>query len=445
MNRNRKAVWGWALYDWANSAFATTVMAGFFPVFFKTYWCHGVDAVTSTARLGFGNSLASICVALLSPVLGAVADRGSARKRFLMMFTYLGVLSTALLYLVREGHWRFALAAYAFGAIGFSGANTFYDSLLPGITNHRNMDFVSSLGYSLGYLGGGVLFLINVLMTQMPSTFGFADTAHAVRFAFLSVAVWWGGFTLVTMAWVPEGTPASPAATARERIAQGLAQLATTFRHLRHMRPVLVFLLAYWCYIDGVDTIMRMAVDYGMALGFSPGDLIKALLIVQFVGFPAALLTGLAAGTWKIRTVLFGCIGMYLLVTLWGVTMTHTREFYLLAVMIGCVQGGVQALSRSYYCRLIPANHAAQFYGFYNMLGRFSAIAGPALMACVGLAVKHLLLPASPTAEQMHHAGTLASRAGLASVAVLFAAGAVLLGCVDEKRAGDEAAFLSRL
>ena len=201
---DRKAVWGWALYDWANSAFATTVMAGFFPVFFKQYWSHGADVNLSTAQLALGNSVAGIAMALLAPVLGAVADRSAVTKRLLLLFAYLGVLATAALYWVERGCWQWAIVLYAIGVVGFSGANVFYDALLPSVAPAGRLDTVSSLGYALGYLGGGLLFLVNVLMATRPEWFGIADSAAAVRLSFVSVAVWWGGFSLFTLAWVPE-------------------------------------------------------------------------------------------------------------------------------------------------------------------------------------------------------------------------------------------------
>jgi UMF1 family MFS transporter len=189
MKKEKKVVWGWAMYDWANSAFATTVMAGFFPVFFKQYWSYGTDVNVSTAQLGFGNSIAGLVVALMAPVLGAIADRGSAKKKFLVFFAYLGVLMTASLFLVQKGQWAWAIFIYAMGIVGFSGANVFYDSLLPHVAKEDQVDYVSGLGFSMGYLGGGLLFLINVLMTLMPERFGLAGPSQAVRYAFLSVAL----------------------------------------------------------------------------------------------------------------------------------------------------------------------------------------------------------------------------------------------------------------
>jgi UMF1 family MFS transporter len=281
--RYEKTIWGWAIYDWANSAFATTVMAGFFPIFFKQFWSYGADVNLSTAKLGFGNSIASLLVALMAPILGAIADQGSVKKRFLLFFAYLGALMTAALFFVPKGHWAPAITFYAVGIIGFSGANIFYDALLPTVAKEEDIDFVSGFGFSLGYLGGGLLFLLNVLMTLMPEKFGLTDPAVAVRTAFLSVAIWWGFFTLFTLWWVPESRHSSSIRKGRGMVREGLRQLRGTFHKVRHLKVVFLFLVAYWFYIDGVDTIIRMAVDYGLSLGFASNDLIVALLITQFI------------------------------------------------------------------------------------------------------------------------------------------------------------------
>jgi len=431
------------MYDWANSAFATTVMAGFFPIFFKQYWSYGVDVNMSTAQLGFGNSLASLFVALMAPFLGAIADKGSAKKKFLLFFAYLGVLMTAGLFLVHKGQWGMAIFVYVMGIIGFSGANVFYDAILPGITGEDKVDYVSSLGFSMGYLGGGLLFLINVLMTLMPQKFGLPDVTAAVRVSFLSVAFWWGLFTIFTIAWVPEGKSTAKVKSGESIVTAGIKQLMNTFKKVRHLKTVFLFLLAYWFYIDGVDTIIRMAVDYGLSLGFESNDLIVALLLVQFVGFPAALVFGKLGERWGVRKAIYLAIGIYMCVTIWGTMMTRKEEFYILAAVIGLVQGGIQALSRSYYSRLIPKSQAAEYYGFYNMLGKFAAIIGPALMGIVGLIVRRMLMPPSPTTEQMISIGQLASRWSIGSISILFIVGVVLFYFVDEEKGKEQAKYLA--
>jgi len=443
LNSDQKAVWGWAMYDWANSAYVTTVMAGFFPVFFKQYWSYGADVNLSTAQLGFGNSIASLIVALMAPILGAIADKGSAKKKFMLLFAYLGVLMSIGLFMVAKGQWAMAIFVYAMGIIGFSGANVFYDSLLPSVADEKKIDYVSSLGFSMGYLGGGLLFLVNVLMTLMPQKFGLPDVAAAVRVSFLTVAAWWGLFTIFAIAWVKEAKTASPPAAGETIVRAGFRQLGGTFKRLRHMKVVLLFLLAYWFYIDGVDTIIRMAVDYGLSLGFESSDLIVALLIVQFVGFPAALAYGKLGQKWGVRKAIYLGIAIYMAVTVYGTMMTAKHEFYILAVVIGLVQGGIQALSRSYYSRLIPKDKAAEFYGFYNMLGKFAVIMGPALMAIVGLIARRIMMPPSPTEAQLIAIGQTASRWSIGSILILFIIGAVLFYFVDEEKGRAQAAYLS--
>ena len=443
MGKNRKAVWGWVMYDWANSAFATTVMAGFFPIFFKQYWSHGADVNASTAQLGFGNSIASLMVALMAPILGAIADKGSTKKKFLIIFAYLGVLMTAALFLVQKGQWVWAIFIYAMGIIGFSGANIFYDSLLPSVADEKKIDYVSGLGFSMGYLGGGLLFLVNVLMTLMPQKFGLPDATAAVRFAFVSVALWWGLFTFFTIFWLPEKKASALKEKDESVVVAGFRQFAGTFKKVRHLKVVFLFLLAYWLYIDGVDTIIRMAVDYGLSLGFESKDLIVALLIVQFIGFPAALVFGKLGERWSVRKSIYLAIFIYMAVTIGGAMMTQKTEFYILAVVIGLVQGGIQALSRSYYSRLIPKNQAAEYYGFYNMFGKLAAIFGPALMGFVGLIVRRILMPASPTAAQVVAVGQLASRWGIASILILFVIGAIIFCFVDEEKGKAQAALLA--
>ncbi|MFQ5843013.1 MAG: MFS transporter, partial [Thermodesulfobacteriota bacterium] len=285
---DKKAIFGWSMYDWANSAFATTVMAGFFPIFFKQFWSVGADTTVSTARLGLANSIASITVALSAPILGAIADKGTSKKKFLLFFTYMGIVITASLYMVSKGNWPMAVVLYVLASIGFSGGNIFYDALITIVASERKLDFVSALGFSLGYLGGGILFAVNVWMTLSPETFGFGNAGEAVRFSFLSVGIWWGVFSIPLLLFVKE--PSGKAAkSGLNMVKAGFTQLRETFQEVRHLKTIFLFLVAYWLYIDGVDTIVRMAVDYGISIGFKSNDLIVALLIVQFVGFPAAI------------------------------------------------------------------------------------------------------------------------------------------------------------
>lgn len=429
---SKKAIFGWAMYDWANSAFATTIIAGFFPVFFKQFWSTGVDTTVSTARLGMANSAASIVIALLAPILGAIADKGSSKKKFLLFFAYMGAVMTSSLYMVSRGNWPAAIILYVLATIGFSGGNIFYDALITGVASEKKMDFVSALGFSMGYLGGGILFAVNIWMTLRPEFFGFADSAAAVKFSFCTVGVWWAVFSVPLLLFVKETEKKETKSTVNV-VRAGIKQFRETFKEIRHLKTIFLFLAAYWLYIDGVDTIVHMAVDYGMSIGFKAEDLIVALLITQFVGFPSAIGFGYLGGRIGAKRAIFTAIAVYLFVSIWGAFMQDKNEFYMLAVIIGLVQGGIQALSRSFFAKIIPVDKSAEYFGFYNMLGKFAAVIGPALMAGAGLFVK-----------SMGYSSNTASRTGIISISLLFIAGGILLYFVDEKKGREEAEYLSQ-
>lgn len=411
-----RQILAWAIYDWANSAFATTVMAGFFPLFFKQYWSAGLESTESTFHLGAGNAVASLLIVLTAPLLGAIADQGSLRKRFLFLFALIGIVATAALSGVGKGEWLAAMMFFVVATIGFMGANVFYDALLVTVAEEEDWDVVSALGFALGYLGGGILFAINVAMFSSPEFFGLIDGAEAVQLSFITVAVWWLLFSMPLMLLVKE--PKLPTTVSGLAVARaGYVQLIETFNHIRKLRIVFIFLLAYWMYIDGVDTIVRMAVDYGLSIGLEQEHLITALLITQFVGFPAALGFGMIAkkmgsgGEGAKRGILLA-IGVYIVATIGAFFMDTSQEFYALAVTIGLVQGGVQALSRSLYARLIPSSKSAEFFGFYNMLGKFAAVVGPLMVGVVSIASGD-------------------HRLGILSIIILFIAGAWLLLKID--------------
>ncbi len=418
----RREIFGWCMYDWANSAFATTVMAGFFPVFFKMFWSHGTDVTVSTARLGLANSITGLIIALLAPLFGAIADRGASKKKFLLFFAYMGVVMTSALYLVSKGNWQVAVLVYVLATVGFSGGNIFYDALITGVASEDNLDSVSALGFSAGYLGGGILFALNVWMVLRPELFGFADSGESVRFSFLSVGIWWALFSIPLFLFVKEpGIKVHQ--SGRDIVTAGFSQLKETFREVRSHKNIFLFLGAYWLYIDGVDTIIRMAVDYGISIGFEPNDLIMALLITQFVGFPSTfgfIYLGRKAGT---KGAIFLAIAVYMFVCLWGAFMQKKVEFYILAVIIGLVQGGIQAFSRSFYATIIPVAKSAEYFGFYNMLGKFAVILGPVFMGGVGLLVRSIGYSSNTT-----------SRVSIMAIAILFLAGGGLFYFVKGER-----------
>jgi UMF1 family MFS transporter len=409
----------WALYDWANSAFATTVMAGFFPVFFKQYWASDLGVTDSTFWLGAANSFAAVLVVLFAPIIGVWSDRVGMKKRLLFLFATLGIFMTGGLFLVQQGFWQIALMLYVLAVIGFSSANVAYDALLPHVVGKDSPERLSALGFALGYLGGGVLFALNVWMVLQPGWFGLADSAEAVRWSFLMVALWWALFSLPVLLFVRD----HPDGQARRSILSVWRELAATWRELRALPMAFTFLIAYWLYIDGVDTIVRMAVDYGLSLGFESNDLLTALLITQFVGFPAALAFGYLGTRIGAKRGIWLAIVVYILVVFWAWRMQSSSEFYALAVVIGLVQGGIQALSRALFSRLIPAQRAGRYFGLYNMMGKFAAVIGPVMVGWTAV------LFDSP-------------RAGILSVLLLFLMAAAFLSRVDVQLGERQAAKL---
>ena len=369
----------WALYDWGNSAFATTVVAGFFPIFFREFWSVDVEGVQTTFRLGVASSISSLIIVVLAPVIGAIADRAGIKKKLLMIFAFIGILSTFGLFLVQQGFWLPAIILFSVGAIGFSGANVFYDALLIDVApSSDRIHFVSGLGYGLGYLGGGLLFAVNVFMVLQPEMFGLADAGQAVRISFVTVAVWWAVFSIPILLFVDERKPENK--SSRGSISAGIVQLKNTFREIRTKRTIMIFLFAYWFYIDGVDTIFRMSVDYGLSIGFDANDLIVALLMVQFIAFPAAIVFGRIGQKIGAKKGIYIGIFVYIVATIWAYFMSSGVEFFILAGLIGLVIGGIQALSRSLLGQLIPPEQSGEYFGFFNMVGKSAAVIGPLLV-----------------------------------------------------------------
>lgn len=410
---NRKVL-SWAMYDWANSAYATAVLAGFFPIFFKSYWASELPATESTFKLGMANSIAGVTIVVLAPVLGAIADAGGLRKRFLLFFTILGASMTAGLAFIPYAETTMAVMLFIFASIGFLGSMVFYDSLIITVVDEEGYDLASAFGYALGYLGGGILFAGTVVMTLNPELFGLADDAQAVKLSFFIVGLWWILFAIPLMKNVPEARIRNKASFF-EIILAALTQLKDTFVQIKKLRYVFIFLIAYWLYIDGVDTIVVMAVDYGAALNFPQDSLIIALLITQFVGFPAALLFGILGQKFSAKRAILFAISVYVGVTVFAYWMDAVHEFYVLAIVIGLVQGGIQSMSRSLYASMIPPDKSAEFFGFYNMIGKFAAIIGPTLVGTVAL------LSGS-------------SRIGILSISGLLLTGGVILLFVDVEK-----------
>jgi UMF1 family MFS transporter len=409
-----KSAWSWALYDWANSAFATTVMAGFFPLFFKSYWASNLSDAESTFAIGSVNSLVGLLIAFSAPVLGALADAGDSKRKFLFSFAFLGIIATGYLFFIPESSWKLAVVFYGIGVIGFSGGNIFYDSLLVTVSKEKERNRVSALGFSLGYLGGGILFLLNVAMFLYPNWFGLENQIEAVLWSFLSVAVWWLIFSLPIYLNVKEPVQNASKKQINTVIADAFENLLNTAKSIKKFKSAVIFLLAYFLYMDGVDTIIRMATSYGSDIGLSATSMIQALLLTQFIGFPATLVFGYYADRFGYKYSLSFAIIVYIFVVLFSAQMDTAFEFYVVASVVGLVQGGVQAISRSFFSTLIPENKAAEFFGFYNFIGKSSVFLGPFMVSGIAL------ITGSPSY-------------GILSLLILFIPGLILLWLVPEK------------
>ncbi len=409
-----KKILSWALYDWGNSAFATTIMAGFFPVFLKEYWGKGVNPSHTTAQLGTTLSLASFGIALISPFLGVLSDSQGSKKRFLFVAMLFGVAGCGALATLQQGQWVQALFIYGFTYMAFNASCVFYDSLLPSIARGTEMDYASSVGYSFGYLGGGLLFLINVMWFLKPEWFGFSDGIMAVKASFISVGLWWFIFTFPLMKNVPEPKVLQKNSLGLWRMTlESITILKATFKDLLKNKNILTFMVSYWLFIDGVYTVITMAVDFGIGLGLESKDLISALLITQFIGFPFAWIFGLLTPKFGCRKPILFCILVYSVAVILATQMSQAWHFYVLAAVIGMVQGGVQSLSRSLFGNMVPAEKAGEYFAFFNLVGKFASIFGPLLVAGTVLLTGH-------------------QRLGMMGLLVLFIVGGALLFRVQE-------------
>lgn len=388
---HRPELRAWALYDWANSAFMTTVIAAVFPIYYSKVAAAGLDEPTAAFRFSLATTIALALVAVTAPPLGALADVAPLKKRLLFAFQAVALIATASMAFIGEGDWALALVLFAIGNLGISGAFTFYDSLLPHIARPDELDRVSSAGYALGYLGGGLLLAVNLAWIQKPGWFGFADAGAATRASFVSVAVWWLVFSIPLFRQVPEppmrrggaggGGEARPGAAVLVR--RSFSQLWGTLRELRRFRQAFLLLLAFLIYNDGIGTIIRMASLYGAQVGIASQHLILALLLVQFVGVPFAFLFARLAARLGAKPSILIALAVYVAVSVLGYRMRTAADFYLLAILVGMVQGGSQALSRSLFAAMIPRQKSSEFFGFFAVFEKFAGIFGPALFASV--------------------------------------------------------------
>lgn len=369
----------WIFYDWANSAFSAIVAAIILPVFFKSMAeSSGVSAVNATAYWGYATSLGTLICAVLAPFLGTLGDFRGMKKKLFTAFMLLGVVSTFLLALTNS--WQGLLLFYVLGTLGFSGSCIYYDSFLLDVTDVSRMDRVSSVGYGLGYIGGSTIpLVISLVLIQFGSGFG-VPTMLATKFSFILTAVWWLVFTIPMLRHVQQKHAIEPD---RDMFAHTLRNMKHTLSMIVKNRSILFFVIAYFFYIDGVGTIIHMATVFGSSCGLDSMDLMVVLLVVQIVAFPFAILYGRLADRFGSRRMILFGIATYIVVCMLGFNLKEMKDFLLLAVLVGTAQGGIQALSRSFYGKLVPAEHASEYFGFFDVFGKFSAVIGPALFGVV--------------------------------------------------------------
>lgn len=412
---HRKELRSWALYDWANSAFATTVMAAVLPVYYVGVAGSTLEGNVATSYWAYTTSIALILVVAVSPILGAMADYMGAKKRFLAGFMCLGVLGSLGLGFVGPGQWALASVFFIVGNIGFTGSVVFYGSLLPHIASDDELDRVATGGWAVGYVGGGLLLAINAAMILKPSLFGLADAAAASRASFITVAVWWALFSIPILRDVAE----PPRRVEPDEIGSGLGPLRIGFRRLaetaaeiRRYRQLVIFLAAYFMYTDGIGTIVKMAGAYGTELGLGAGAVIGALLVVQFVGVPFTFAFGALADRIGAKRGILVALVVYAFISVFGYFITEAWHFWALAAAVGTVQGGAQALSRGLFASMIPRAKSSEFFSFYGVFEKMAGILGPIVFG---------------VASQVTGTG----RIGILAIVTFFVLGIALLGRVD--------------
>lgn len=370
----------WILYDWANSAYSIAITTAILPIFFKDVVAKGVDPNMSTAYWGYASSLSTLLISILAPILGAIADYKNFKKRLFTGFFFVGVVATGLLVTLNQGDFIKCIVIYTLSVIGFSGANIFYDAFLVDVTEEKKMDWISSLGFGFGYIGSTIPFIVGIIFIMKPSLIGLGSTVAATKLAFFITAVWWLIFTIPMIKNVKQKYYIEPS---KHVMKESLSRLLDTIKHVKEYKVIFMFLIAYFFYIDGVSTIIRMSSVYGRDVGISGNNLLIILLVVQFVAFPFAILYGKLAEKYSAKTMLLIGIVIYTGLTFYAYFIKSVLGYWILAMLVASSQGGIQALSRSFYGKIIPKNKSSEFFGLYNILGRFSSILGPFLMAIV--------------------------------------------------------------
>jgi len=415
------SVKSWILYSWADSAFALCILAGFFPILFRNYYLSPELVADSTAKLGFANGISGIIAALLCPVFAAIIAQKDSRQKSLAIFSLLGIFSVILMYFVQIGEHIQALILFIIANIFYRLSNMCHDTLLPAVAIPKNRHRISAIGFSAGYLGGAIIFALNIFMVSNPSFFGFHDTVSAAKFCILIAGLWWFVFSLpIYFSKIPR-QPQNIENSALNSFWKSLKETAIFAWKKPQIR---IFLIAYWFYIDGVHSFVMMAADYGLTLGFSPERLMVSLLVVQLTAFPFAVIAGLAAHKFGAKKILFVSIAIYTAITLSAAwTMNYEWQFTMYSVLIGLVQGGIQAVSRSYFSIIIPQDKQTELFGLFNMIGRFAVATGPLLIA-VSIVM----------AQNLGFEGITPQRIGISSLVLPFTIGFILLFKVKDRR-----------
>lgn len=414
----------WIFYDWANSAYTMVVTSTIMSLYFLESAGMALEGkvadptVTANAYWGFGNSFSTIVLVILSPILGTLADYKGKKKKFFNFFLWIGLISTLLLAFVPVKWWMGLLIVYVISAIGFAGSNIFYDAFLVDVSKDEDMDRVSSLGYGLGYIGSTIPFIICMVIVIL-AMYGIVpfEVTTAYRISFVITFIWWLVFSMPIIKNVHQVYGIDPEP---HYVKKSFVRIFTTLKEIKKHKAIFIFLLAYFCYIDGVDTIIKMATSYGSTVGISSVMLLLILLVTQFVAFPFALIYGRAAQKYGTRKVLYVGILTYCVICIVAFFMSEDKSvttltvmFWILAMLVGTAQGGIQALSRSYYGRLVPKDKANEFFGFYNILGKFATVIGPVLFGAISLATGKV-------------------NYGVSSIIILFIIGAVIFHFVPE-------------
>ena len=407
MNKEERS---WILQDFGNSAYSITITTAILPVFFKSVAGVGLEDNISTAYWGYANSFATLIIAVLAPLLGTIADYKGFKKKLFSIFALISIISTALLATVGENNWIYCLVIYIITTIGFSGSNIFYDSFLTDVTDNERLDLISSSGFAWGYIGGTIPFILSILLITNAESLNM-NTILATQISFLLTAVWWFIFTVpmfknVHQKYYIEGSP--------KHLSTSIKKLITTIKATKNNKNVFYFLLAYFFYIDGVHTVITMATAYGIDVGINSNTLMIILIFIQIIAFPFALLYGKLSKVFSPRIMILVGIITYSMVSIYGFFLKTPLDFWILSFLVASAQGGIQALSRSYFGKLIPKKNSAEYFGIYNIFGRISSIFGPLLIGIVG----------TITGE---------SRYGILSLIILFIVGGIIFLKVEEE------------